>query len=142
MAFNNLEYQRKYIAKYKQTQFGKLSTKISQIKFKAKFYYGHTDKDMTLITDDFIDLLMYKFNDECACCNSHENISPCLVTRLCDGGQVIIENTLPMCSSCVRSFQARAKSKINFYEWYKSKGYFDSDKYSLILEHLNHITKG
>ena len=133
MTTNSPEYSRKYYAKYKQTEFGKYSVKIKDMKRSAKFYYEPRNHDLT--TEQFINLI--NTYNCCMTCGSHDELVPMLYNKLNYGGSITLSNVLSCCEKCRKDYYRR--KVLTFNQWYKSYKYFSQDRYETIL---NHITKG
>lgn len=72
------------------------------------------------------------FNNQCAYCESKENLEREHFVPLIKGGEYTVSNIIPACKSCNSS-----KNDSDFFKWYPQRDYYSKKNEDKILSYLN-----
>lgn len=122
------KYNKEYQKQYRKTAKGKTIRKkhyhIREAKIK-NLKYDFTEQD-------WLDCQNY-FNFKCAYCGrDNEKLTQDHFIPLNNGGTYTKNNIIPCCFSCNSSKQDK-----DFYEWYKTKEFYDVDRIIKVEEYIN-----
>ena len=117
--------------RYSQTEKGRLTNVTKRARRKNK----SSQLPSSLTVEDWISCQNH-FEHKCCYCGKELKLEQDHFVALSNGGEYTKNNIVPACKSCNSS-----KNNDDFFEWYKTKPFYSTQREQKILKYLNYKNK-